>query len=381
MKKNFLIFIILLANLSSCNITNKNNRLGTDALTMQYGQEKFMSLDSMTTQETGYIQYLNDGRIAFYNLPAHNICVFDVEKGEEVEKIQLYKEGPNSVRGIQGLYYDSADSIWLYQSWEKNLVLVNNKGIIVDKRNLQDKIAQSSLKNRLSVEPFPLTDMPIRKVDDLFVLQGFNGPEVVNGFRPACSVFYDLKADTVSVANEYPSIYGEPSKMNDNWGTFSYRAIPYTLNEYKMVLSFPASDDIYVYDLKSGKKESYFAGTSLETDISSIEGVQKSQLEKHYLEQLQYAGIFYDKYNDLYYRLAVLPIFDYDIHDKQTQQKPLAVIILNSNFEKVGEFNLGIGRYKYRNVFVSKEGLHLNVYSEDDDYLKFITLKVLKNEK
>lgn len=292
MKKNFLIFIILLANLSSCNITNKNNRLGTDALTMQCGQEKFMSLDSMTTQETGYIQYLNDGRIAFYNLPAHNICVFDVEKGEEVEKIQLYKEGPNSVRGIQGLYYDSADSIWLYQSWEKNLVLVNNKGIIVDKRNLQDKIAQSSLKNRLSVELFPLTDMPIRKVDDLFVLQGFNGPEVVNGFRPACSVFYDLKADTVSVANEYPSIYGEPSKMNDNWGTFSYRAIPYTLNEYKMVLSFPASDDIYVYDLKSGKKESYFAGTSLETDISSIEGVQKSQLEKHYLDNFNMRVFF-----------------------------------------------------------------------------------------
>lgn len=379
--RKIIFALILFVSLSSCKNFGDNSRIGTEMFTMELGKEKSLMLDSMTTQETNYLQCLDGNRIALYNQPAHTICVFNIEGGDEIEKIQLHKEGPNSVRGIQGFYYDSSDSIWLYQSWEKNLVLVNSKGEVIDKRNIQDKIAETSLRENLSAAPFPLTDMPMQKVDNLFILQGMNGPEVIDGFRPACSILYDISADTVGIKNEYPSVYGDHSKLNEHWGTFSYRAVPYTLNKNKMVLSFPAADEIYIYDLKSGKKESYFAGTSLKTEMNPIAGTSKSQLQKHYLDQLQYAGVFYDKYHDLYYRLAILPISDYDINDEKTQNKPLSVIILDSNFEKVGEFNLGIGRYKYRNVFISEKGLHLNVYSENDDYLKFITLKVLKNEK
>lgn len=104
-------------------------------------------------------------------------------------------------------------------------------------------------------------------------------------------------------------------------------------------------------------------------------------LSKHFLEQYQYAGIFYDKYQEVYYRLVVRPTFDYDINDERTHNKPLCIIILDKNFNKVGEFNLEKDAYRYRNIFISEEGLHINVASNNDDYLRFITLKLTKNGK
>ena len=60
--------------------------------------------------------------------------------------------------------------------------------------------------------------------------------------------------------------------------------------------------------------------------------------------------------------------------DAKTQRKQLAVMILDESFRVVGEFELPKDIYKYRNVFVSREGLHVNALSEDDDYLRFVTL-------
>lgn len=381
MKKYFIIAVFSLSFIA-CSSLNDKDRLGTGEYSLVQEQDKFVLLDSMTSQETNYMQVINDKMIAIYNLPAHTICVFDLEKGVEVGKVQLHKDGPNSVRGIQGFYYHSSDSIWLYQSWEKNLVLVNNKGIVLNKKNIQDRLQEKAFKTNLSVAPFPLTDLPILKIDDMFVLQGMNGPEVVDGLLPACTILFDMKKDTIKIANEYPPVYGDRESINDNWGTFPYRVVPYTLNkESEMILSFPADDNIYVYNIKSGEKKCYFAGYSQYKEMRPIAGTQKSDLQRHYLEQMQYAGIFYDEYNNVYYRLVTLPIYDYDIYDEKTQKKPMAVVILNSNFDKVGEVRLEHGDYKYRNTFVSKDGLQINVHSEDDDYLKFVTYKLKENEK
>lgn len=95
---------------------------------------------------------------------------------------------------------------------------------------------------------------------------------------------------------------------------------------------------------------------------------------EQYLDQYLYAGIIYDKYRHFYYRLVLLPLEDYDLNDAKTQQKQLAVMILDESFRVVGEFELPKDTYKYRNLFVSREGLHVNALSEDDDFLRFVTL-------
>jgi hypothetical protein len=55
--------------------------------------------------------------------------------------------------------------------------------------------------------------------------------------------------------------------------------------------------------------------------------------------------------------------------------KNLSIVIMDSEFNKVGEYDLmektGMGKH----AFVSEEGLHIQILSDDDDYMKFITLK------
>ena len=374
--------ILIVLSVSACENRSVNGRLGDNKYTMVQGGNKYFALDSSTTQETTYIQMIDDDRVALYNPPGNTICVFNHHTGSEQEKIQLYKEGPHAVRGIQGFYYHNSDSVWLYQSWENMLVLINCKGEIISKNVLNELYKHVSQQQKRSVSPFPLSDMPIKKWGDWFILQGMNGPEVKNNFSSACTILYNLRTDSIRLVNEYPSLYGENQDMNDNWGTFSYRAVPYTLNiENEMVLSFPADDSIRVKNLTYGTTTSHFAGYSKKHPVHPISGIKKSDLRRHYLEQIQYAGIFYDKFRNLYYRLALLPTSDYDINDEATHEKPLSVIILDSSFSKVGEFDLSKGRYFYRHSFVAEEGLCINVYSENDDYLKFMILKPQRNEK
>lgn len=359
----------------SCAQNQNLSRIGTDEYRMEVAGGKSFYLDSLTTQETNYIQQINDTTIAFYNKPVNTICVFNIPSTKQQATIRLYKEGPNAVYDIQGFYYQSADSIWLHQYWKKELVLVNDSGVI--QNHLFMKTSKET--RQYSADPLPGTDDPITKIDNKIILQGMNGPEVEQGFIPAATVVYDLDTKQTQVANPYPAIYGDSKEINKNWDAIAYRLVRYTLSPNKeMVLSYPADDSVRVYDVKKNITRSFFAGTTQENHIRPYTPKSKVEGLKKYLEHSQYAGIWYDKYRHVYYRLVSLSTSDYTVDDESTYIKPLGIILLNDSFQKIGEYHLERGNYRYRNCFVSQEGFHINIPSEDDDYLKFLTLKPVK---
>lgn len=103
---------------------------------------------------------------------------------------------------------------------------------------------------------------------------------------------------------------------------------------------------------------------------------ENSQLD--YLRKYAYSNILYDKYAKLYYRFIRLPYEpETDNLDIEITKKPIAVIILDENFNIVGESELPIARYYPMHSFVDSEGLHINVVSEDDDYMTFKTFKAV----
>ena len=69
-----------------------------------------------------------------------------------------------------------------------------------------------------------------------------------------------------------------------------------------------------------------------------------------------------------------LPMDDYEINAPKLPERELAVVILDENFQKVGEYNLKEKSDRCSHVFVSPEGLHINVLSDDDDYMEFLTV-------
>ena len=90
--------------------------------------------------------------------------------------------------------------------------------------------------------------------------------------------------------------------------------------------------------------------------------------------------MFYDAENDVYYRLLRLPLESYDKDDLRIEirRKPIAVIILDGELNKIGETVLPQDSYNPSNTFVTSAGLHVNVESQDDDLMKFRVFKLLK---
>lgn len=372
MKNGFFIVIgVSFFLLIACNQFNSSskNRLGKQLYSMQELAHKRFHLDDSTTQVLSYIQTFEENntfKLALYNKPLHNICFFDINSGQEIGKIQLKKEGPHAVgNDIRGFLYLNKDSIFVYQYWKKKILLLNDKGEIV---------YQYELPKEFLSEPLPGTNLPIKKVGEEIILQGqglINNPIGV-------TALFNIKENKIRYANPYPFIYyGDNSK--NIWQTFAYNVVPYTLNDrQEMVLSFPADDSIRVYDIKTDNMKSYFAGYSIDYQIKPAKSPSEKDIERHVYGQIQYVGVYYDKWNDLYYRVLTLPLFDYDVNAKEFLDRDIAIVILNNKFEKVGEYNLIEKTRLSSHCFVTQEGLHINTLSEDDDFLTFITLNPRK---
>ena len=103
-----------------------------------------------------------------------------------------------------------------------------------------------------------------------------------------------------------------------------------------------------------------------------------ADIMRNVAEQVQYTGIYYDRWNQLYYRLLTLPESEWDGNTRAFPSRHLAVIILDKDFQKVGEYNIKEKTNRYGSCFVSPEGLHINILSDNDDYMTFITVKPRK---
>lgn len=360
--------------LSACSGTYKNRE---DSVALEEQELLSLPLDSTTTQETSYLQLIGDSILSFFNPPMYEICLYDLSKREPIYKVRLRREGPDAVSGITGYCFQSSDSIWLYASWGKVLYLINNEGKIKNKINIGTLLDIPGDEN-LSVTPYPTSSTPYAIINGKHVLQGM-GRTLDKSKEPGATIIYDLTSNTIQTANKYPDIYGDKSRLYDNWDVFAYLQTNYTFSpDGNIVTSFPASDSIYVYNPDTRLRKSFFAGYSRPTGIHpEVTGdPENSQLD--YLRKYAYSNILYDKYAKLYYRFIRLPYEpETDNLDIEITKKPIAVIILDENFNIVGESELPIARYYPMHSFVDSEGLHINVVSEDDDYMTFKTFKAI----
>jgi hypothetical protein len=382
---NILLYItvLILFLFCSCNKEKSNTDSEINKYTFEQLDYKYFHLDENTTQVSNYMQLftINDTLIfSLFNPAMYDVLIYDINTGDCIDKIHLFKEGPNAVtNGIQGYYIINKDSIYLYDYWLKNITLINKKGEILEKIELVDKFETFENNNIISNSPFPLSDLPIHIINNNMILQGMDGMNSHNLKNPQYSVtaIYNLSTDRIYFRNFYPDIYGK-NNLPEKWGAFSYRVVPYDINsEYEMVLSYPADDSISVYNMFTDETKRYYAGSSGKYKISPMnKNATRAVQQVHYLEHAQYAGIFYDKYNKLYYRLILKPLKEYNLNDNSSLLKELSVIILDDLFNKVGEYDLIEKTDKYRACFVTSEGLYINILSEDDDFLKFITLKI-----
>ena len=373
--------LLLLAGmiLAACGRQNSQGRLGKQEYTMQEVAHKTFSLDDSTTQVLSYIHTFEEGdslMLASYNGPIRNICIFDVKSGREVRKVNFQKEGPNALgNDVFGFLYHNPDSIFIYYSWGWKIALFDDKGIKKGEFSLRTLPTQGETSFAWP-EILPCTNLPIKKWNDYLILQGQGGslPDPnPQGLQTCVTAIFDLAHNDIRLANPYPEVYGGKGSI---WQPFAYLVTPYDLTpDGKMLLGFQADDSVRVYDMDTRCSKAYFAGYSKAERVRPARSASPVDVGLSIVKQVQYAGIYYDRWNNLYYRLVALPTSDYDVNKEVFPARNLAIVILDEDFQKVGEYEISEKTDRYNSVFVSPDGLHINVLSEDDDYMEFITVK------
>lgn len=379
MKKVILLFSVMCLLLAVGCQQPQVDRMGQQLYTMQELPHKLFSLDDSTTQVLTYIHtFMEDSALmlASYNAPMHDICIFDVKTGEEVRKVKFEREGPDGLgNNVFGFLYHNQDSIFVYHTWLFQLDLYNSQGELLKKFNLRQVPVEG---NSAFVMPefLPCTSYPIKKAGDCIILQGQGGrlpdPNPSN-LQKCVTGILNMKDSVMYFDNPYPEVYGGKGSI---WQPFAYLVTPYDLTpDGKMLLGFQADDSVRVYDMDTRCSKAYFAGYSKAERVRPARSASPVDVGLSIVKQVQYAGIYYDRWNNLYYRLVALPTSDYDVNKEVFPARNLAIVILDEDFQKVGEYEISEKTDRYNSVFVSPDGLHINVLSEDDDYMEFITVK------
>ena len=338
-----------------------------------------LNLDSETTPILGYIQYIDADStqsIAILNDYNHSIYVYDYNNKSLLNKIKINTTKP------QGFFMDDHLYVYSYQN--------GTLSIIDGEKNIRRKTIPVALQDdrRLKIfnpYPYATTLSPIIKYKNYIVAIGYKSGEPIyetTTNRPVISVL-DLITQEVSASINYPEIYSQY-----HWGgQMPYRLPYYTLTPTGIiVVSFPASHDLIISSLDNlSKVTTAFGGSRYIKEIRSYPsskrkvGLSSSDVWNWYIGNPSYEGILYDKYRNLYYRIARLPDNNYK-SGEIGNHKPIVIIVLDHSLKYLGEYLLPEGPWYFpTNMFVSKDGLNIQVLTDNEDILKFYTYEYMEN--
>ena len=267
-----------------------------------------------------------------YSDKLHCIDVIDLTNKRPLKQIQLVKEGPHGVLGVEGIFfYDNTfvlkGNVYLYRvDWE---------GHVVSKWSLNDYIAKNP--------GFGLRFPDQYSIFNMYTHLGFNAEEGLvalpvykyekeNGQYPAKVVIVsckDWRVEEVEIA--YPEELKKPEWLG-NLGLV--QALPHG---QKLIYNFPASANIYVYDRFTQEtrtctiESEYVEPFSLpEQDMS---GVGRGMGDTGLLKGL-YMPIRYDALHKTFWRIQLKPT------DRGIFSRDFTISQISPDFKLMGEYDI-----------------------------------------
>lgn len=389
MKIPLLLIIVFL--LSSCSdkkkingiILNDERKFYENNFTLSQNNIKEFSLDSVTINLINYIQYIDIDSInclSILNEYNNSIYFFDYESSDFSHQIQCKKS--NDVAGnIRGFYYLNKDSIFVYSYASGFLYCMNSEADVFIKHRLA-KIVNSN--KMIYPYSYATTFAPLKEYDSKIITIGLVTGESsleTGENRPVVSIF-DLENKLNSYVINYPEPY-----VTYNWGGgLTYRLAYYDLCPESIIVSFPASHNLLKYSLLTGEQTNYYAGSLAIEYMKSFPYSKDTPIDEEkawewYMNNPSYEGVLYDKYLDRYYRIARLPVTEFN-KDEIGNSKPVVIVILDKNLQYIGEVSLPTDiRFFPTNCFVSRDGFNIQVLTDNEDKLTFYQYKFINNEE
>ena len=382
----FIIFLFFSCTDQKLNIENKKRGQLTSTMDLKQVKTKSFLLDTDTAPKPLYIQIINDSlknkQLTFINNYNNSIYFYNYETTNFIKKVTFDQNGPDAVKGPMGYHIKNIDSIYIFTKLSE-ITLVNHQGIVLDRASLIGGIDyRKSPSEWAYVYPsyYVETVTPFIDTPSGLLLTGqFEGnikDSIIDKFKFTANI--DYKLDKINYMHTYPSsLYGNGIVWG---GAFLGQVFPLLHPEGdKLIYSFPVSHDLYIADIKGNTYEKIYAGSNFAGTISSLEkkdGRSNEKIRSNFVRQDMYAAIIYDRFRKIYYRFLRRAIPNAPI-TTSWKDKEIAVIIMDENFNYLGETTLGTEREcHWQNSFVTEEGLNVEYLGMDDIEEVNLTLKI-----
>lgn len=342
---------------------------------------KTFVLDSLTSLAYPIIQYVPKYNILVgFSSFNNTLVIYDYKTSAIRQKIGLSDDKEKGVGNFHtaftyNFYFINYDSIVIFNQSEEKVFLVDSSARVL--RSFSVKPTDKS--------HFPpranLTDLMHYADGEVYLYSG-PGRNIYNPRAPFLSnlmLLLNLKTGKTRTILKYPDQYSKAT-----WGEHLYDFYTtYNSNEGKFVVSFP--NDHYIYVLSHGSKplQFYSGGDSVLhvnpfSFSTSNTKPNEDDIEKELNNlriQRYYHRIFYDQFNNVYYRFVSPALKDFD-KNLGTQ---FSIIILDKNFNKIGEQNFKREDYTQLSTFISSEGLCLLRDGDTEDKLEYDIYKLTVN--
>ena len=372
----------------SCHSAKKNNTERQNEVELVAEKQLVFPLDEQTYYlSKSMFQFEENGKeyLHFENTQKslYDIVIFDIENKQIAKRIPLHKTGPNGLPAVFGSRPSPGSQyILVAQNNISRISSINDKGEVIRNYNFQTPESQFT---SLHLGSYYNTSGFV-KDSCLFLKIGIPKPDMKREDWPKTHMFASLDLKTGKIKWTpifYPPIFKEEYENIDGGYGFSY---DYNYKESRLVCGFFGYDSLMVTDnLKHirwyNAKSKYLK--SMKPKLGNAMAGINSIIE--FCETPKYWHIMYDKYRDVYYRFAEMPykLAPNESPYDEPKGKEFSVIVLNEDFEIIGETKFPGKKYFYKMSFVGREGLYISENNLenpqfDENKLVFTCFKIKK---
>ena len=364
-KIKFFMFIIILLFVS-CQSKQDANKVN-DIVQLSESHKLVLPIDENTYYMSRSIfQYEEDGKEFLHfenNRNNYNeIVIFDIEEQEVSKKVKIDPEGPNGVPAALGCrpLNNSSKEFIVFQNNVGRVSLINDKGEVLRKYETttsEGRFNGISLFSYMYLPTFvkdsslyiaqELWEGNIKKEDWSKIPMFFSIDLVTNSIEQASLMRPDIFEDCIAPMGGYEFTYDYNYKNN---------LVVCSFIEYDSIMVSKDLKHATWYNAKSRYVE------SMRPEL--IESNEGAKAVRGYKERAMYSHIMYDKYRDVYYRFVELPC---ELARNETPYSPgvpkareFSVIVMDKNFDIIGETKFPGNTYFYKMSFVGKSGLYIS---------------------
>ncbi|PKQ66751.1 DUF4221 family protein [Raineya orbicola] len=361
MKKFFLIIVIHFV--SACTLKEAKEQNFRNKISVQ--KTLSIPLDSLTPQYIFNPQLIKEKELVFLNSKINSLDFYSIEDKRLIKRIKFAKEGENAVGKIYQFLYHNADSIFVVNSYQYKVFLIDETGKVKEKYSLIKQKKHSATTAMPAI--FPFNHSLILESNKLHIASSPDDDPYKDSFyqRKGLCIILNLKTKEFAYAMEFPKIYKDKYFATP----FNFFSRIFLKKENKFVYSFLADKNIQITDMNHNLIEGKELDAPHFIEIPSLKKriIDSQENTNAFNQNARYAEMYYNPFTDEYYRGVEIPL------SKDNKSK-VYLAIFDKNFNNIGEvliYESDKLTYNLLNAFFTSEGMWIQRITDNEDELVY----------